>query len=80
MPQIAQQDYLRIAIADLEAPTAEEKAEIQKHVQNGTIWDCLIAYSAETPVSRVVAITEGDQSIFIFDTGTEAIIAVSYAE
>ena len=72
---------MRIAITNSENPTAEEKAEIQKHVQNGTIWDCLIAFPGggdTSDISRVVAVS--DQCIFIIDTSSDAILAVSYAE
>ena len=73
---------MRIAIASTEELTVEEKAEIQKHIQNGTIWDCLIAYqSGETlTITRVVAINESDKAFFIVDDATSSILGISYAE
>ena len=50
MPQVAQQDYIRLAVADPTALTAEEKAHIKKHVQQGTIWDVLVEIE-HSPVS-----------------------------
>lgn len=74
MPQVAQQDYLRIAIANPGAPTDEEIAQIQKHVQQGTIWDVLVeingAYGRVLSVSTnelyVHSATEGDIIVIEF--------------
>lgn len=43
MPSIAQQDYIVINVVDLSDPTNDEKAALQKVVDNGTLFDCIIA-------------------------------------
>lgn len=43
MPQIAQQDYIVINVVDVSSPTDDEKAALQKVVDNGTLFDCIIA-------------------------------------
>lgn len=43
MPQIAQQDYIVIKVVDISSPTNDEKAALQKVVDNGTLFDCIIA-------------------------------------
>ncbi len=43
MPQIAQQDYIVIKVVDISSPTNDEKAALQKVVENGTLFDCIIA-------------------------------------
>lgn len=43
MPQIAQQDYIVIKVVDVTLPTNDEKTALQKVVDNGTLFDCIIA-------------------------------------
>lgn len=79
--QIAQQDYLRFGIANPDELTAEEKAEIQKCVQNGTIWDAVIVIGTPTDPDqtvRVVSISESDRIIVIANASTESLLSISY--
>lgn len=76
MPQIAQQDYIRIEIKNSLALTDAEKAEIAAKVANGTIFDCLIVTSDYT--SRVVG--HDDTAISIANVGNEAILNISFVK
>lgn len=61
MPQIAQQDYIRITIADFENITDAEKAEVKKAIANGTIFDVLfVVGTTEVSTSRVVEVWENE--------------------
>ncbi len=42
MPQIAQQDYIRLHINDINLLTDAEKAGLKKIIANGTLFDCII--------------------------------------
>lgn len=76
MPQIAQQDYIRIEIEDITALTDAEKAKIAEKVANGTIFDCLIVTSDYT--SRVIG--HDDTTISIANVGSKAILDVAFGE
>lgn len=53
MPNIAQQDYIRIEVQDFDNPTAAEIAELKKAVANGTILDTILV--GERKEARVLA-------------------------
>ena len=79
MPQIAQQDYISgLSITDYSEPTAEEKAAIRELVKRGTIWDAII-YVGSTN-SRVVAVNEEAEYIYVFDSAEGGIVSVEYSE
>lgn len=48
MPQIAQQDYIRIPIANRNNPTEAEKAELKKVLGNGTLLDSVLVFTEPT--------------------------------
>lgn len=76
MPQIAQQDYLVIPIANPSLLTTAEKAEIKKHIANNTIWDCLITWKSGdyTMTGRVLGVCPEDGDLMVSDPyNTEAI-------
>lgn len=76
MPQIAQQDYIRIGIADIENPTDAEKAKIAAKVADGTIQDCLIEDGAGH-TAKVIAFDAN--YIAFYDLGTSSIIDLEYS-
>lgn len=76
MPQIAQQDYIRIEISGNSVLTASEKAEIKKAVENGTIWDVLMVSPGET--LRIIAVSLASLSIATYSIEEEAIRVFSY--
>lgn len=77
MPNIAQQDYLRIEVADFKNPTASEIALIKKSVEQGTIFDALIV--SENQTSKVIGANLGGY-IFIIDTANMEISSILYDE
>lgn len=77
MPQIAQQDYITISIVSPQNPTVSEKAEIKKHVQNGTIWDVIIEYVGD--FGRVVGVSSAGV-IYFYSPPDEEIVFLSYEE
>lgn len=79
MPQVAQQDYIRIAVDNLSLPTAEERAEIRKHVQNGTIWDAIIADS-DGAFGRVLSVVPPSEQIIVYSVSGGEIQPVDYGE
>lgn len=75
MPQIAQMDYKKIQIDDFGNLTETEKSEIQRCVDNGIIFDCVIV--SDTINCRVLAVdTESktislcNDSVFQLEYGT----------
>lgn len=76
MPQVAQQDYIQIKVESYDSPTAEEKAEIRKHVQNGTIWDVLI--ETDSAVGRVVGVSVVSRQIMFYTPGDGEIVPIDY--
>lgn len=66
MPQIAQQDYLKIQIEDLSNVTDAEKAIIREKVSQGIIFDCIIV-SGEL-VAKVVSLFDNLISIAVEDS------------
>lgn len=66
MPQVAQQDYLKIQIADLANVTDAEKATIREKVSQGIIFDCIIV-SGEI-VAKVVSLFDDTISIAVEDS------------
>lgn len=82
MPQVAQQDYLTVEIADVTALTAEEKAEIRKHLQNRTIWDVLFYFPLGPHTSRVITATntENAKSISLYSPDSGEIVEIDVTE
>ena len=80
MPQIAQQDYIRIEVSASSVTsgelTASEKAEIKKAVENGTIWDVLMVAAFET--LRIIAVSSGTSAIAVYSIEEEAIRVFGY--
>ena len=76
MPNIAQQDYIRISVADMNHITASEKAEIAKYAESGTIMDAII----ETPVgiARVIAHAPLDKAIVFYNLDDGELGGISY--
>lgn len=70
MPSISQQDYLRIKIADEQNITAAEKAELQKAVSAGTIFDYIIQIGEGTGAwfTRVACVSD-DGLLYVADNG-----------
>ena len=69
MPQIAQQDYIKLEIANISNLTEAEKEVIKKHIDNGTILDCLIPDARSNAVCRIVtySVTPGGWKIFFIN-------------
>lgn len=80
MPQIAQQDYIRIEVSRDSLTsgnlTASEKAEVKKAVENGTICDVLIVNAVET--LHVIAVSQASASIAVYSIEEEAIKVLQY--
>lgn len=80
MPQIAQQDYIRVEVSGESVTsgnlTASEKAEIKKAVENGTIWDVLMVNPAET--LRIITVSSASASIAVFSVEEKAIKVFQY--
>ena len=77
MQQVAQQDYLHLQIADVQSPTDAEKAEIKKHVAQGTIWDVLI----ETGDGAKVRVLYDDGAAIGFvNPANDENLSISYSE
>lgn len=70
MPQIAQQDYIRIEIKNSLALTDAEKAEIAAKVANGTIFDCILVLGDSTSVYRISGYDAVAEAIFYGADGT----------
>ena len=62
--QTEQQNYIRIPINDIEEVTNEEKALIKEHVEDGTIFDCIIEVEAQWQSLKVIGFN--DVEIFIY--------------
>ena len=78
MPQSAQQDYIRIEIADITALTDAEKAQIAAKVANGTIFDCIIVNGGVE--GRVIGCDATGDLVYFFDTTSEQINSLDYSE
>lgn len=67
MPQIAQQDYIKLEIANTSNLTEAEKEVIKKHIDNGTIWDIIISENVdtETVFYRVVGLSKVDNEVYL---------------
>lgn len=78
MPQIAQQDYIRIPIADLTEMTDSEKAEIKKAIDNNTIFDCII--QTEHGESRILAVSIMSKRFHLIDPEDGSLIFCIYDE
>ena len=80
MPQIAQQDYIRIEVSGESVTsgelTASEKAEIKKAVENGTILDVLLVNAAET--LRIITVSPASTSIAVYSVEEEKIVVFTY--
>ena len=79
MPQIAQQDYIKLEIANISSLTEAEKEVIKKHIDNGTILDCLIPDARSNAVCRIVtyAVTQAGGWNIFFINGTGNIYEIS---
>ena len=81
MPQIAQQDYLRIPIVDITAVTDAEKEIIREKVKQGIIFDCLLFLSSST-FAKVLSVNYVDESlttpssIDFYDAGNEKMVSI----
>ena len=78
MPQIAQQDYIRIEIEDASALTDAEKAKLAAKVAEGTIFDCIIVY--EDSESRVVGSDAINKIVYFYDCANEVVGLLDYSE
>lgn len=72
MPQIAQQDYVRLSIADLSNLTEDEKKKIRDLHERGILMDALLEVADGDLTMRVVtdAIGEADTVIVFNEEGT----------
>ena len=73
MPQIAQQDYIRIPVADLDSGkiTAEEKKAILKHIAN---WPDILIEDSNGNEARILA--RNKTSIFYYSGPKAAIVQI----
>lgn len=88
MPQIAQQDYLRVYLStDLTAATREERARVRQLVSQGVGMDIIL----ESPASdgegndgveelKVISICEPLQKLAVYSINEGAIYEFSFAE
>lgn len=78
MPSIAQQDYNRIYITDVEALTSQEKQAMQKAVDNGVIMDTII----ELPngISRIIASDASSKHAYAYDFVGAGVVTIDYSE
>ena len=79
MPQIAQQDYIKLEIANISNLTEAEKEVIKKHIDNGTILDCLIPDARSNAVCRIVtySVTQAGGWEIFFINGSGQIYNIS---
>lgn len=81
MPQIAQQDYIRIEVSSGSVSsgelTASEKAEIKKAVENGTIMDVLMVVPGVETL-RIIAVSSASTSIAAYSIEEEGIQVFRY--
>lgn len=79
MPQIAQQDYIKLEIDNISSLTEAEKKVIKKHIDNGTILDCLIPDAGSNAVCRIVtySVTQAGGWKISFINGTGNIYSIS---
>lgn len=66
MPQIAQQDYIYVEIADLAHLTDSEKAELRKHMAAGSLFDVIIINKVNYYV-RIIAYDKDANTITVYD-------------
>lgn len=80
MPNIAQQDYLRIAIEDIEELTASEKAEIRRAAENGVVMDVILYNPTSMSESRIISHTPTHKTVVFYDWANAEVVYASYAE
>lgn len=78
MPQVAQQDYLRISVENSGTLTAEEKRQIKETAERGVLLDALIVCDGEE--SRVISVHKDDERAAIYSLGNEEIVTISWRE
>lgn len=85
MPQIAQQDYLLIRIADLTAVTDAEKEIIREKMKQGIIFDCLLLVAGST-FARVFSASYFHEDLIrplgidVYDSGNEQMVYIYVGE
>lgn len=80
MPNIAQQDYLRIAINDIEEFTASEKAEIRRAAENGVVMDVILYDPTFMSESRIISHGPQSKTVVFYDWANGEVVYASYAE
>lgn len=80
MPNIAQQDYLRIAINDIEEFTASEKAEIRRAAENGVVMDVILYDPTFMSESRIISHDPQSKTVVFYDWAKAKVVYASYAE
>lgn len=80
MPQIAQQDYIYVKIADSESFTDSEKAELRKYQDAGNILDVVLLLGNNTR-SKIIASSKSEyvRNIIFFDDASQELVNVSIA-
>ena len=79
MSQVAQQDYIRIPVADFSNTTESERASIKERVEQGTILDAYLE-DADGRIARVIGVDETSGYVYIPNIGTEEIIGILFDE
>ena len=81
MPQIAQQDYLRIDIADMEELTSEEKAKLRDAVARNVLFDTIIVDAYSGVQARPIA-TKGRpvNSVVLFVLSEDGLASINITE
>lgn len=82
MPNIAQQDYLRIPVGEITSPTDAEKKLIKQYAEQGVIMDALIieGTEGETGETRVFAHDPVSKKILFFSIAEGAFSEIVYSD
>lgn len=78
MPQIANQDYLTIPIANLSSLTSDEKALLRAKIAENTILDAVVSVSGV--LSRVIGVDPTNELVLIYNFTTSALAKLDASE
>lgn len=78
MPQIAQQDYIVVDIADIDSITDAEKAELRKYLSAGLIFDVILSYNDGAFRSKIIYAS--DYTVAVFSQPSSEVVEISISE
>ena len=77
MPQVAQQDYLRIEVADVTQLSADEKKQINDAAERGVLLDALVVAESGDE-SRVIAVNKDEKRAAIYSLTEEGVVTINW--